>query len=66
MKTIYRNGPDHCIVPMELRAVIIEGYWTPRAAKQAVWAVWIVTASQPVILKLININPSQADTIIPG
>lgn len=38
-RTLYRHGKEPCIVPMELRAGIVEGYWTPKAAKQAVWMV---------------------------
>ncbi len=39
MRTLYRNGKEPCIVPMELKAGIVEGFWTPRAAKQAAWVV---------------------------
>lgn len=39
MRTLYRNGKERCIVPMELKAGIVEGFWTPRAAKQTAWIV---------------------------
>ena len=39
MRTLYRNGKEQCIVPLELKTGIIEGFWTPRAAKQVAWIV---------------------------
>ena len=61
-RTLYRNGQDRCIVPLELRAGIVEGYWTPRAAKQA---VWIVAQMPPGDVKNLldlmdNISPSES------
>ncbi len=38
-RTLYRHGKERSIVPMELQAGIVEGFWTPRAAKQAIWMV---------------------------
>ncbi|WBA83720.1 hypothetical protein [Endozoicomonas sp. GU-1] len=38
-RTLYRHDKEPCIVPMELKAGIVEGFWTPRAAKQAIWMV---------------------------
>jgi len=34
-----RKDGERAVSPMEVRAGIIEGYWTPLAAKQAIWAV---------------------------
>ncbi len=39
MRTLYRNGKEKCIVPLDLKAGIVEGFWTPRAAKQVAWIV---------------------------
>lgn len=36
LRTLYRNRKDHTIVPLELRAGIVEGYWTPKAARHRV------------------------------
>ena len=39
-RTLYRSGPEEpCISPVELRAGIVAGRWTPTAALQATWAV---------------------------
>lgn len=38
-RTLYRHDKEPCIAPIELRAGVVEGYWTPRAAKQAIWMV---------------------------
>ena len=32
VRTLYRIGHEPAVVPLELRAGIIEGHWTPRAA----------------------------------
>ena len=34
-----RQDGERAVSPMELRAGIVEGFWTPLAAKQAAWAV---------------------------
>lgn len=34
-RTLYRHGRAAAVVPMELRAGIVEGHWTPLAARQA-------------------------------
>jgi len=41
MRTLYstRQDGERAVCPMELRAGVIEGYWTPRAAKQATFVV---------------------------
>ncbi len=38
------------MAPLELRAGIVEGYWTPGAARQAAWMVdggWWIVAQMP-------------------
>ena len=39
-RTLYRSGRERAVAPMELRAGIVEGHWTPLAARQASWATW--------------------------
>ena len=34
-----KDGDGKSICPMELQAGVIEGYWTPQAAKNAMWAI---------------------------
>jgi len=34
-----RQDDERAVCPMELRAGVVEGFWTPLAAKQATWAV---------------------------
>lgn len=39
-RTLYRSDPgERCIDPVALRAGLVEGRWTPCAARQATWAV---------------------------
>jgi hypothetical protein len=39
-RSLYRRPHgEHALCPLELRAGIIEGSWTPLAAKQATWVV---------------------------
>ena len=40
------DGDGRAICPLELRAGIIEGYWTPLAAKQATWVVAHLTPQE--------------------
>ena len=41
LRSLYstRHDGERAVCPMELRAGIVEGYWTPLAAKQGAWAV---------------------------
>ena len=34
-----KDGDARCLCPLELQSGIIEGYWTPMAAKNAMWAL---------------------------
>lgn len=38
-RTLYRAGTEKAVVPLELNAGIIEGQWTPLAARQMSWVV---------------------------
>jgi hypothetical protein len=63
-RSLYR--PTHrdgrAICPLELRAGIIEGYWTPLAAKQATWVVAHLTPkeSEELFELLGNMAPSKS------
>jgi hypothetical protein len=41
-----RHGGGRAVCPLDLRAGIIEGYWTPLAAKQATWVVAHLTPQE--------------------
>jgi hypothetical protein len=62
-RSLYRSPRGgRAICPLELRAGIIEGYWTPRAAKQATWAVAHLTPKESEeLFELIgNMTPSKS------
>jgi len=48
LRSLYstRQAGVHAVCPMELRAGIVEGHWTPLAAKQAAWAVAHLTPKE--------------------
>ena len=63
LRTLYRStkgGP--AVVPLELRAGLIEGHWTGLAAKQAVWVVSHLTPGEGEALfaQLGNMTPSKS------
>jgi hypothetical protein len=45
-RTLYRSGQGRAVVPLELRAGIVEGHWTPRAARQAAFLVAHLTPQE--------------------
>ena len=62
-RSLYRHpGGGRAICPLELRAGMIEGYWTPLAAKQATWAVAHLTPkeSEELFDLLGNMTPSKS------
>lgn len=63
-RTLYRDGRDggRCLCPVELRAGIVEGFWTPLAAKQATWVVANMTPAEGERLfdRLGGMNPSKS------
>jgi hypothetical protein len=62
-RSLYR-GPrgGHALCPLELRAGIIEGSWTPLAAKQATWVVAPLTPKEgeDLFVLLGNMTPSKS------
>jgi hypothetical protein len=62
-RSLYRSpSGGRAICPLELRAGMIEGYWTPLAAKQASWAVAHLTPqeSEELFDLLGNMTPSKS------
>jgi hypothetical protein len=62
-RSLYRHPRGgRAICPLELRAGMIEGYWTPLAAKQATWAVAHLTPkeSEELFELLGNMTPSKS------
>ena len=59
-RTLYRAGTAPAVVPLELRAGIIGGHWTPLAARQASYLVAHLTPreSAAVLGEMGNMNPS--------
>jgi hypothetical protein len=62
-RSLYRpSHGGHAVCPLELRAGIIEGSWTPLAAKQATWVVAHVTPQEGAELFTLlgNMTPSKS------
>ena len=61
-RTLYRCGRERAVAPMELRAGIVEGHWTPLAARQASCVVAQMTPSEgeALLRELGNMAPSKS------
>ena len=63
-RSLYRPTPNHghALCPLELRAGLIEGSWTPLAAKQATWVVAHLTPQEgeELFALLGNMTPSKS------
>ena len=62
-RSLYRPSQGgHAVCPLELRAGIIEGAWTPLAAKQATWVVAHLTPQEGAELFTLlgNMTPSKS------
>lgn len=63
-RSLYGRGlvGEKALCPLELRAGIVEGYWTPRAARQAVSTVAQMTPGQAQVHfeELENMQPSRS------
>jgi hypothetical protein len=63
-RSLYRQTPSggRAVCLLELRAGIIEGYWTPLAAKQATWVVAHLTPQEgeELLALLGNMTPSKS------
>jgi hypothetical protein len=62
MRTLYRHSGERCVVPLEGRAGIVAGGFTPRAARQALWAVAHLTPQETAGLfsELGGMSPSKS------
>ena len=61
-RTLYRSARERAVVPMELRAGIVEGHWTPLAARQASCVVAQMTPNEgeALLRELGNMAPSKS------
>lgn len=61
-RTLYRAGRDKAVVPLELRAGMVEGYWTPLAARQASFLVSHLAPQEceDTLRELGNMRPSKS------
>jgi phenylpyruvate tautomerase PptA (4-oxalocrotonate tautomerase family) len=61
-RTLYRTGKGKSVVPMELRAGMVEGHWTPLAARQASFLVAQLApqACEDTLRELGNMCPSKS------
>jgi len=63
-RSLYRHpdGGGRSVCPLDLRAGVIEGYWTPWAAKQATWVVAHLTPQEgeELFALLGNMTPSKS------
>ena len=64
MRSLYSTREDgtRTVCPLELRAGIVEGRWTPLAAKQAIWAVAHLTPqeSEDLFRTMGGMQPSKS------
>lgn len=62
MRTLYRCGRSWAVAPLERRAGIIAGHFTPRAARQGLWAVAHLTPQDASALfsELGAMHPSKS------
>ncbi len=62
MRTLYRRGTDRSVMPLELRAGMVEGHWTPLAASHAMWVVAHLTPGEGegLFAELGNMRPSKS------
>jgi len=62
-RSLYRaRGADHAVAPLELRAGIIEGFWTARAAELSAWVVahLIPAQAEQLFERLGAMQPSRS------
>lgn len=65
MRTLYKDRSDpaeRAVVPMDLRAGIVAGFWTPNAASQAAWVVAQMTpkTGEDLFRRMGNMAPSKS------
>lgn len=57
-----KDGDARCICPLELQSGMVESYWTPMAAKNAMWALAHLTPQEveDMLLQFGKMNPSRS------
>ena len=64
MRSLYstREDGERAVCPMELKAGIVEGYWTPLAAQHATWVVTHLTpqAGEDLFARFGGMEPSKS------
>ena len=64
-RTLYKDRTDdegRCVSPMELTMGVVGGFWTPRAAQQALWVVTQMTPkkAEELFERVGNMDPSKS------
>lgn len=64
-RTLFKDRSDpteRAVVPMDLRAGIVDGFWTPHAAKQAAWVVAQMSpkTGEELFKRIGNMAPSKS------
>jgi hypothetical protein len=64
-RTLYKDRSDdegRCVSPMELTIGVVGGFWTPRAAQQALWVVTQMTPkkAEELFERVGNMDPSKS------
>ena len=64
-RTLYKDRGDdegRCVSPMELTIGVVGGFWTPRAAQQALWVVTQMTSkkAEELFARVGNMDPSKS------
>ena len=64
-RTLYKDrtdGDGQCVSPMDLAVGIVGGFWTPRAAQQALWVVTQMTPkkAEELFERVGNMDPSKS------
>jgi hypothetical protein len=64
-RTLYKDRTDEdgrCVSPMELVTGVVGGFWTPRAAQQALWVVAQMTPkkAEELFRRVGNMDPSKS------
>jgi hypothetical protein len=61
-RNLYRLRGERCVCPVELRSGIIEGFWTPGAARAAAWTVAHVppAEAEEFFARHVGMSPSRS------
>jgi hypothetical protein len=64
-RTLYKDRTDsdgYCVSPLDLKVGVVGGFWTPKAAKQALWVVTQMTPAkaEELFTRVGNMDPSKS------